>query len=96
MDARAFEVYVPKLCAVGAWIPAAQVTEQELAAHKEMELRRISDNLDQYLLLCAQEKVCQSASSLQLWYPQLSILEMGKLHNNHLQHNRTYAWFIPF
>jgi hypothetical protein len=30
-----------------------------------MELQRISDSLDQYLLLCAQEKVCHSASSVQ-------------------------------
>ena len=86
MDARAFDVYAPKLCAVGARIPAAQVREQELAAHREMELQRISDSLDQYLLLCAQEKVCHLTSSV-----QLSILEMEKLHNNHLQHNRTYA-----
>ncbi|WVZ63210.1 hypothetical protein U9M48_012859 [Paspalum notatum var. saurae] len=52
-------VYSPPkfLPLLGARIPAAQVEEQELAAYREMELQTISDTLDQYLLLCAQEKV---------------------------------------
>jgi hypothetical protein len=51
---------------VGARIPAAQVGEQELAAYKEMELQRVNDSLDQYLHLCAQGRVCCSASPTQL------------------------------
>ncbi|KAJ1289026.1 hypothetical protein BS78_02G134600 [Paspalum vaginatum] len=52
-------VYSPAkfLPLLGARIPAAQVEEQELAAYREMELQTISDTLDQYLLLCTQEKV---------------------------------------
>ncbi|CAM0912623.1 unnamed protein product [Alopecurus aequalis] len=42
---------------MGAMIPASQVQEQELMAHKKMELQRANDALDQHLLLCAQEKV---------------------------------------
>ncbi|CAN6203854.1 unnamed protein product [Urochloa humidicola] len=42
---------------LGAWIPAAQVGEQELAAYKEMELQRVNDSLDQYQHLCAQGKI---------------------------------------
>ena len=60
------DVYAPTLCTVGARIPAAQVGEQELAAYKEMELQRVNASLDQYRHLCAQEKVCCSASSTQL------------------------------
>lgn len=55
MDAN---IYAPVLLTVGAKIPASQVGEQELIAHKKIELQRISDILDQNLLLCAQEKVC--------------------------------------
>ncbi|XP_062199347.1 U-box domain-containing protein 33-like isoform X5 [Phragmites australis] len=52
-------VYSPPkfLPVLGARIPAAQVEEHELIAYKEKELQRVSDSLDQYLLLCAQEKV---------------------------------------
>ncbi|KAJ1289029.1 hypothetical protein BS78_02G134600 [Paspalum vaginatum] len=51
-------VYSPaKFLPLRARIPAAQVEEQELAAYREMELQTISDTLDQYLLLCTQEKV---------------------------------------
>jgi hypothetical protein len=42
---------------VGTRIPASQVQEQQLIAHKKMELQKINDILDQHLLLCAQEKV---------------------------------------
>lgn len=61
-DAAAFvliHVYSrPKFLPImGAKIPASQVGEQELIAHKKIELQRISDILDQNLLLCAQEKV---------------------------------------
>ncbi|TVU10590.1 hypothetical protein EJB05_44132 [Eragrostis curvula] len=46
-------VYSPpkSLPVLGARIPASQVEEQEL------QLQRITDSLDQYLLLCAQEKI---------------------------------------
>jgi hypothetical protein len=48
----------PKCCfTVGTRIPASQVQEQHLIAHKKMELQKINDILDQLLLLCAQEKV---------------------------------------
>ncbi|KAM0858778.1 hypothetical protein ACQ4PT_047617 [Festuca glaucescens] len=42
---------------VGTRIPASQVQEQQLIAHKKMELQKMSDILDEHLLLCAQEKV---------------------------------------
>ncbi|KAM0890436.1 hypothetical protein ACQ4PT_027065 [Festuca glaucescens] len=42
---------------MGTRIPASQVQEQQLVAHKKMELQKMSDILDQHLLLCAQEKV---------------------------------------
>lgn len=42
---------------MGAKIHASQAQEQELVAHKKMELQRVGDNLDQHLLLCAQEEV---------------------------------------
>jgi hypothetical protein len=51
------------LCTVGARVPATQVEEQELAAHKEMELQKANGNFDQYIHLRAQEKVCHSAYS---------------------------------
>jgi hypothetical protein len=55
MDA---DVHVSNLCfAVGNRIPASQVQEQQLVAYKKMELQKISDILDQHLLLCAQQKV---------------------------------------
>nr|BAD46227.1 hypothetical protein [Oryza sativa Japonica Group] len=52
-------VYSPPnfLPILGAKIPAGQLREQELIAHKKMNLQRISDNLDQYQLICAQQKV---------------------------------------
>ncbi|KAM0888573.1 hypothetical protein ACQ4PT_028265 [Festuca glaucescens] len=42
---------------MGNRIPANQVQEQQLVAYKKMELQKISDILDQHLLLCAQQKV---------------------------------------
>jgi hypothetical protein len=60
---QCFDVHAPTLCTVGARVPVAQVEEQELAAHKEMELQRVNDNFDQYLHLCAQGMVCYSAYS---------------------------------
>ncbi|KAK1677391.1 hypothetical protein QYE76_038251 [Lolium multiflorum] len=42
---------------MGNRIPASQVQEQQLVAYKKMELQKISDILDQHLLLCAQQKV---------------------------------------
>ncbi|GJN34706.1 hypothetical protein PR202_gb23394 [Eleusine coracana subsp. coracana] len=44
------------LAGMGARTPAAQA-EHGLTAYKEMQLQRITDSLDQYLLLCAQEKI---------------------------------------
>lgn len=48
---------------MGARIPAAQVGEKELAAYKEMELQRANVSLDQYLHLCAKEKVRSASPS---------------------------------
>ncbi|KAM0858777.1 hypothetical protein ACQ4PT_047617 [Festuca glaucescens] len=61
-DAAAFvllHVYChPKFIPImGTRIPASQVQEQQLIAHKKMELQKMSDILDEHLLLCAQEKV---------------------------------------
>ncbi|KAL6656519.1 hypothetical protein ACP70R_007345 [Stipagrostis hirtigluma subsp. patula] len=42
---------------LGARIPVAQLEEQELKAYKENELQRVYHILDQYQLLCAQEKI---------------------------------------
>ncbi|CAN6214032.1 unnamed protein product [Urochloa humidicola] len=52
-------VYSPpkSLPFVGARIPAAQVGEQELAAHKKIELQRVNHSLDQYIHLCRQGKI---------------------------------------
>jgi hypothetical protein len=61
MDA---DVHVSNLCfAVGNRIPASQVQEQQLVAYKKMELQKISDILDQHLLLCAQQKVLFASQS---------------------------------
>ncbi|KAM0878660.1 hypothetical protein ACQ4PT_034736 [Festuca glaucescens] len=42
---------------MGTRIPASQAQEQQLVAYKKMELQKISDILDEHLLLCAHEKV---------------------------------------
>jgi hypothetical protein len=58
------DVHVSNLCfAVGNRIPASQVQEQQLVAYKKMELQKISDILDQHLLLCAQQKVLFASQS---------------------------------